>query len=82
MILERSLKGCSAQSRKALSAADNASITWLSVCSVKVLSTSPVAGLMLRYDTLSSFGLACLRFRNAIQNHRDEYWRLVAKLQM
>ena len=48
MILERSLKGRPAQLRKALSALDNASITWLSVCSAKVLSTSPVAGLTLR----------------------------------
>jgi hypothetical protein len=59
IIFERSLKGRAAQPRNALSAVAKAFHICSSVCSVKVLSTSPVAGLTLLYGILDSS--ACFR---------------------
>src|ERR1700691_1155749 len=54
---ERSLNGHAAHGRNARSAVVTASHICSSVCSVKVLKTSPVAGFTLRYDILGSLCL-------------------------
>src|ERR1700678_1126310 len=57
IIFARSSIGRVAQDTKALSAVAKASIISRSVCSVKVLRASPVAGFTLRYGTMSSFSV-------------------------
>ena len=67
MIFEHSAMGVADYVLNALSAPSRAANICSFVCSVNTLSTSPVAGLTLRYGTLGSFacGYGCRsRYRN------------------